>query len=1201
MKLQVVIKILLASLVLGACSPKVSERFPHEGKKEWTPQEAPIDLNVSEEEFLAIDLNAKFKNLESKDLGLVEEIMFSLKPFVLNSRFIENTKFNTARMGQAVNLFNRAYFRLLSQEKISQKLLEVRASYLATIFSGCSRDLKSDCYHLSRSNTSPLLTDNWTSPLLVRLVRINEDQIEAELARAKGVENCVKESQTCRNLIEERYKILAAAMKTQRVRTVNPEFSFAYMKYARAFASLTEYWKARSETAAMANSNSSVAVEDFSLGYLNDVHGKVFESMIAKYNPKDIKDPEFSEFVENFNPWQYSSRKSDIFRHGIRKIFSLAAQCCIYSDPAKTKLSPSFVSALTESQTEKDETYPSLRQIIEQVQNSGNGDVLTRLGLAGDAAKILSSSGTLDETFYVVDRLYRGHLETSEANMILRQLNQAKVRRDLSERVALYARFQLLNMIDETNRFMAGIYNTKGLPSDKMFEMALTESRYLSSRWLAFLSRMDLLNKFVGSYFKSLSTTDEERKSYEKVNQLVQGLNRNIHYLSIYPNMYVLNYYLVKMKGSISISVWWRKEPIQVDAGTVLNAFFSGGMQPWLKFGEDSLALPKEMILYSLYYGLKTNTFETFVRFAEEGGENNDFFSQIFSKYIEETLRGAEEQYLEIKRNALRYPTAYALADQMCSYETGFNLDGVKVQAFGPRVDIPITQLAQLNYSGFGSEGVSTTLASLLTSGQELASEFRGDIDEKVTYLNAMISIVESHLLKTGKIEKLGQSHKDLDQGRALIKSLEKIKNSVLAEFVGKSQKIADCMIHLKEVERRRANRLYEEERKYLGWVHDIMAPLNEITDGNQLLAKGEELNKTHFKGKSRFDGIDGRSYVMSRFDLYMRMKERIEKDVFLNPLDEETKVYGDSLGRYLKPRRVSVYIPPGIEEMELVRRGRADGISFEWVADKNEFIRKGMSALSGTSDALIRWAEYSKADLSLENYLSSMIEFYLLSEDKTFRADSCEDKACEQSLALAPRDLVDVYLKMLSSYTMDAFDVKNYADFSRDGKKDRSFFDKLFVEENTRNSIPLFEGLMRRMYADSGIRFETAGHVGTAFEVAKTLNNIFTLIFEPDESLKTSLAATYGDRANRTLRKVKDLFSYIQGLEKDASAHSEELAVMSRPIFIENGQAFSWDQKNAGLVFDQGVQDLNYLIDDFSQRTGDLFGTRKALSDKGQ
>jgi hypothetical protein len=689
----------------------------------------------------------------------------------------------------------------------------------------------------------------------------------------------------------------------------------------------------------------------------------------------------------------------------------------------------------------------------------------------------------------------------------------------------------------------------------------------------------------MGSYFKGQNLFSDE---FNETTRLIKSVNRNIHYLSVYPNMIVMTYFLSKMKGSITVNTWWGT--ITINADTILDAFFDGGMAtPWFRFGKDPEPLDRQMLLFGWEYMLSTDALKEFS--TKDGAESQDerakFFDLVFSKYLDDNIHDLRKQVNEYDRSFFG-STNYGGMNAVCDYELGRSSNP-------PAIQLTLTDLSRYTYGGMGMNGVNLLLTKFHKEPGDAFKVLRSQIDSRLTYMRSLIDIVEFDLIRRGKIQKAGDAHADTAKGYAMIAELNQIKTYIARSFFNNHKRYFDCSLKLQEVERRRMNRLYEEERKHLGEIFELMKPLLAITDPAARAAKVAEINANYFRKEGsgyRFDSINDLTYRMSKYDMLKRMQRRIESDIFRSASEAERALYQGRDADYYKSRRVTVIEPSGIERDPMVDKQLNNSIFLNGAtaADKETFIKDGMAALNGKKDSFIEWHSQRNADVGLMNYLTTLVEFYLLGpvqdgDGKVYQATK--------------EELTDAFIRIMASYSMDEFDVYASKELANDGRFDRAFFqDKLF--EANGNRLPFFYQLMVQVKGFAGVKLEFSEYNFQAQEAltfAQTLNNLRPFVFLPSDIVKTSVKRRYGDRAHAEFRKVGELFEYLKKVEREGRDMARFDSRLSLPFYLEGGQPVTWHTGSNLLVDVTKANDFKINLDDFSRRTGDFFETKAKVA----
>jgi len=1155
MKTMNALRIFVAvSLFMGlACSPKNQPRQVHENKREWTPTVTPDDPSVDATDFGTFNMSKAYADLKNNDAAAqMKNILLPLSSFVLNQRVVEAPRFRTSKLTQMIHVFHQAFLAGLDRGDQSASFLAIKQKYYQTLFAGCSRDLRRDCV-----NSSLFANDARLMRIMTRLAHELDVTIESELKIHGTPAQCIEKSVACRDAIEERYRRLAMA-NLNKNKNDDSEFSFAYLKFARLFAALLDYDKK--------NSNREP-------GYIAEVHGKIFEMIIARYNPKSMTNGEFKTFVENFNPWVYSQKKADTFQYGTKIMFKFGAECCLYQDAEKRVLSEAVKSAIAESQKDSDSFGPSFLQMVKEIRTKLGDQVFTNLGMGSEIAQLENiNSSFYNEYFLVVDRLFRGHLNSSEVEMVLRNTPSARTKEQLPAVISTYMKIYLIHMVAETNTFMTGIY-TSNIASDKVFEEAVSRSRELTSRWHNIQSQIDLLERVMGSYFKGQNLFSGP---FVETTRLIKSVNRNIHYVSVWPNQIVMNYFLAKMKGKIVVNTWWGR--LEINADTILDAFFDGMVvNPWFRFGKDAESLDRQMLLYGWDYMLSTGTLK--------GIDREKFYELIFTKYVDDNLHDLRKRINEFQRGTFGNFN-YGNIDALCDYE-------LENKRFPPSIKISFLELNRYTYSGLGENGTNILMNKLLGEPAAAISYYRDEADKRLIYIKSMIELVEANMRREGASPET--IAKVTAKGHETLAEFEKLKIQVAKLFVPKHERLFECALRLQEVERRRANRLYDEERAHLGQVFDLIRPLVAIKDKGVLEARIKEINEKVFRAANsnyKFDAVSGLTYRMSRYDLLMRTKKRIESDIFTDLTTEEQRLYAASNAEYARPRSVSVFMPEGLVRDEMVTKETANTIyvNGDSDADREAFIRDGMAAFNGKTGSFVEWQGQRANDRGLTYYLHSLMEFYLLGPVTDEQG---------QKYSVTADQLANAFVKIYASYTLDEMDIKNSLEFKNDGRFDRTFFANTFFEENG-TRLPFFYDLMLQSKGRAGTNIEGRGEGSSAaldaYLFAQSLNSTRTFVFPPSPSIEATVKKNYGDRANSAFQRLNELFDHLAKVEKETGDVARLDPRLRMPFYLQEGRAVVWYSPNAPMVDVLKRNDLKIAIDDFARRTDNFYQTREKV-----
>ncbi|MGE3760461.1 MAG: hypothetical protein AB7H97_22035, partial [Pseudobdellovibrionaceae bacterium] len=538
--------ILLCSMAAGltACPVKNRPRQTHENEKAWKPTHTPVDENVSAAAFATVDTKKMYQQLKSPDAAKNElSILKNLSRFVLNAKFVENSKFRTDRMREIINLFNRAFLPMLDRRDQSPEFLKIKLDYWATVNAGCSEDMRTGC-----DNIDLFRDDAYFARIMVRFAQDYDAELATELAKFKDANDCIKDSKTCRGLLVERYRRLAMATG-KRNAYEDKEYALSYMKHARVFAMLI----AQERKAGKGQS------------YLAQVHSKIFESIIMHYDPKGTCTAEFSALVEAFSPWTFSLKKADLFELGTKKMFEFGSRCSLYKNKVKAELSDSVKKAIADTQRETDSLGNSFYDKVSKIPDS----YFINMGMGAEIAQLRNlNSSFYNEYFLAVDRLYREHLRPPEIEMILHNAPINRTVTVLPKTIETYLKVYMLDMVMQTNLHMNAIFN-RGIDSDNLFNVARDEASQMKTKWSELQTQADQLERAMTGFFRGVNRFD---RVTDQTRSMVKSINRNIHYLSAYPAMIVMTYFLTKAKGNIVYK--YEGKEVTIPASSILEGVY---------------------------------------------------------------------------------------------------------------------------------------------------------------------------------------------------------------------------------------------------------------------------------------------------------------------------------------------------------------------------------------------------------------------------------------------------------------------------------------------------------------------------------------------------------------------------------------------------------------------------------------------------
>ncbi len=1174
-------KILLALLIVGvsACTPKPQQRMPHEPKKDWGGKEKVGEtVAVTTQDFNKLDLVALDKASSGPAERLEQDVLRVLSPFVWNPEFISlPANQRDGRIERAISILHLSFARAL---KVKGALTEEQArthftQFENAIFSECQGDLRRGCINASLLATSPD-----TSQLLYFAAIAEEAKLDKEIEAAGSAAKCVELSEFCRTMIHLRYRRLAMALMLKRNREIDEDVNFAFMKYARVLSVLVKKG------------------ED--VGYLNATYTSIFEKLIARYTPKNPDNPEFRKFIENFIPWNFSNNKMDEFRSGSKALFDLAAQCCLYEDAKRTKLSPSIEKAIEESQKEADPLRLTFYQMVTKILGSSEANtpnILSDLGMNADIPRISNlKSGFYNEYFFLIDRLFNDHLDSNQAMKILERTNPERLEKEFLNVLLAYMRVHLANLTLDTTDFMTKIYNSSTVSSDQLFQEAITVSKELSTRWMRTQTQLALLDGFMRSYYNRSAKLSP---AFVKASRIMRSFNRNVHYLSVYPNMIGMTYFLAKKQGVITARSWWG-ETFEIKPETVVEDLFEGNFtMPWFKFSADTLTVSRERLLLAFYYALKTRALDTFA--VEENdksqSDRSKFFELTIGKYLEKDLRLAQKSYENLERLVMNTP-AFTKLQNICTYEAS---DAAKVDP-SLSMDINLGELGNYTYTGQSDNGINEPMVKFLSG--EIGTEITRILQQaepRRVFSRAVIALVEDHLKVSGETTNPEALQKELAKMRAIVSEVETHERRLLTAFMKYRKKFFDCSRQLYNVELHRSYRIYEEERKYLGRAHDLLTQINTLPPSAERTAKTKEFNETYYTAAgAKFDSLQSDGFKFSKYDFLMRVRSYVEQDIFAKPSEQDLKLFkerglsAEDVARMTRRRPVRVIVPPGIERADMYAKAEAQTV--DYVEIKEEFIRNGMKIFSGKPGAFAEWISQADQIVRFKRYLDTIIDLYLMGNIGVNGQEVglCQEAGCVKQIYIEGKEILDTFKSIIEMFNLTSVDIELAPVFGVDGRTAVEKLEDFVLEQQSLKSDPLLKYISKRIYDRTGFD----GGSSSLLQRGRTMGAMLTTegekIFEPDESFAETLVNIYTQPIFRIMSRGTDLLNLMPALENDPSWK----AMLDIKLRVEDGRVISFKTNRGSQAYDiidkQILSDFKTNSADYSHITSDMFGTKK-------
>lgn len=1144
----------LSTQFLLACAKRDVPVTVHEGpvvgdEVVLAPQGPSVDLSALASLKLET-LSAKIEASNKKGgtpIPSTEKIstLKALEVYVLNRSVLEDPRaINTKSMRAALTVF------MTTLEDLAANHPEAAAPWIEkariAIESGCDGDMKG-C-----ENLRFFRSDVGSAKVMELAAKSLDKEIDAQETG----------SQRRDELIRLYYRRLSVAFEL-RNQIADPQFEFAYLSRAADYA----------EAFGRAEKNSRERE-------LLARHAEVFEMILNRFNP-DLSEPafraSFENFVNAFSPWNYSRRVENPFGQAATRMLSLAAGNFLYDGKTST-LSKSLVESIKRSQEiSKDAGNDPLDSIDDSFAVITNALKTQESGIWKNL--LLSDSIPRDEYFFMIDRVFGDHLTPDDASEIWR--GSRRNQKALLTAAEQYIKIQIAGQIVRTNRYMSSIYSNKEWSSATLFQKAVEKSYPISTQWNQLLSRIDRVQLFLDRNLKAsddaFSTTE-----FKSVNQMLTSVRRNIKFLSVYPNMMLMAYFMAEVKFKLDIMTFFGKW--EIDSATIISWFFDGKMGPLFNFGNDGEALKRIETLYAFLFALKTETFKAFSVSETKKLDVPRFFEVVIGKFLDSDRLDLEVA-LESIRKDMRQSNSMATFLQVCRQDREILAQGGKVGQKGATLAIDFGQLSNGVYvgasTGYGSDAMRFYNGNLVERVQALNDSLRRKLD----FVSIMVGLLEKHLEKSGMDEASRLSvQKQID---SYLNNVRGLQTEYLTEIARWNKTLSSCIDQALTVEIDRQNDLLELEIRHLRQVWKLMKAARSTGESAGLTQASEYLKSTlglselgsavNYKPVSQ---ITADEYVYAELDVLLRMRQHL-KTVAPN---------------------VRVLMPSDLTDTGYWRDRKQIAISFK--DNEEEFVREALRSFNESYASYVRWLNTTSDAEIFSNRLKLLVELYKLGSFQVFNTTdaSCQGKP---NITECPRTNFQVSAKDIVNETANAVSFLSLTENGGKLKKDTTYLqllgatarwnkDKLkrFTLDSKGDPISLYETVYKAL-----VENETALNEVRDFNT--TERSVGHFLFSPEAEFKNILGRGFSPIVDQHFSRIKALEEAIRAREK---ADAKAGRVLEYAYEIREGRIISTPMDTEGGVpvylARQQIEDANTRRMLFDRETSGAFAAKKSTTE---
>ncbi len=1065
---------------ISACSFKKSDRGLNE-------EAQPTNLTISTDdkaaprsagtEVVASVQNLDLKSIFDKTSAIATEadaigVIDALEKSTVNASVWNDPKLRVAdNVVTSLSYYNWAVIRLIEIAPDSQQTAAVIERYQKMAMAGCSDEL-TNC-----QNILWLRKDPRSSKVIEMIVTLLDKKMDAQ---------CKTD---CASSLKQYYDLLAASFDMQN-HFANPTLEFLYLKRASQFAAV-------SKSGPEQNSD-----------FLKR-HGRIFENLMAQH-PADAKDEKFAAFVKAFQPWTFSHLTANNFPYGAEKMFSFAALHYVYGEGKKT-LNPDLRAAINSSQESDDKTGPSFKKSLQTLLSDARSKEVFK-GLNFDTSSI-QGDDFYNEYFFMIDRLYRGHLNLEEAGSLWQgsQQDQKKLMKTLDS----YIKIELVKRIVKTNQYLGDIFLQKGIKNDDLFKQAIQKSEPLTKEWDVMGSQMDRIAIFLGQQRGS----GENALNLKEAQSLIESVKRNAKFISVYPNMMLLGYFMIGADAKFKFTSWSGRE-FEVDPTTIMDYMLDGGLgDPWFLFGGDTAPLNKTELIYAFHYALNAGAFETFASIKDSKGlqiiDRVSFFQKALKKTILNDFGRLKDALAKLQTPTNTISDYSALMD-VCENESKNNKNYQTL--------MKLDELQYFSIFGTKGKGLIGSALSLFDPMNEFAA-VRDTYELRLTQLKAMMEPLQANMdrlnLPSAEIKKMkAQLQTDLDE-------LENIKRDFLKEAVTQYRSLSACTGRLIWIERERESQIFTAETNYLGQVYDAMTTLKGLS-GEDRKKKAAELTKSLEMGEG--ESIETESYVFSRWNLlsrFARFSSALKPTVnFVEP-DSTTK---DSLKSQVR-------------QITFISKSSGEVLSRE------AFINNGMTQLNSQSGSMVAWLQDIATLNTWNTELSTAVSLYKMGFDTDLYKDP--------KTSLSAGEIIDLALETASFVNIQETEKIWLKKMSQNELIPR---DKIrgFLFDTTETE---FRGILDTAYMQVT---DVTGDLKEAARHAMAFTNKGRLLFPMPEKIETAINAKYKRFVTRSEEIIKNFDDAIEAKQKKLDLKNLQITYrldgqgtsVYTPNLIDNGSS---------------------------------------------
>ena len=891
---------------------------------------------------------------------------------------------------------------------------------------------------------------------------------------------------------------------------------------------------------------------------------RLLQNIWAGFDPKSVDKARVDSLMRHFQ-WNIS-RRTDAVTAGMDKTLALAVNEYMYQDTTKEKVTSTFSEQVDAIQKGKDEVFGvGIETIYDRIKEGKSKGIFQNLGLV--ATEPDSTYLPADEYMYLIDRIYYGHFNTSDAQSFWAHTSRNRQR--ILEAASKFVRIQIANRIVWTNEQMNAFFKSEADEYDSLIPLliaAVNNAGKMAATWDSTRDSILRVENFVASLYGNVDLDKLlDTHPYKSFHKSMSDLPHNTKMFSVYPNMMMLVYVMAKNNFNAKIRTFWGAE-YTITASQVVKIFFIDVMSPWFSFGTDKNPLTKIELLYAMHFALQTETFKAFQDIPNITVTDSEFFAEITDKLTQD-LRIELEDASHVLRAHFETNTKL-LRDGMAACREEKRLGPIEDEqnaANGTNEILPRSYVRAFAYEGMtgmlanGFNGVSGTplgaMAHLYSAvGLKLSpilANMRTKSDERLLYIENLYQMIDFYLEETtpaSEREQVRANFRAVYEAR--LRGMLQYRDLLLARAHKAIDDIGDCDTVLFKHEVALKNKLYQMEEAYLSSVYNNLTELKEMAAQGRVAeadAKIVALNLAMAPTEKGLppvyvanQGLDryvhaGEAfyYKYYKLDSKLRMRRHLMQ---IAPATEVTLPNFDKVPEYANQT------PTPLQPILPTADTPADQLPAALAEAKANFIDDGMRLFAANLNSAKGETPYFMLDK-----LTLLAQLYRLGPVSKLGAKGCQGDQCLQVTA---EDIIRESIGLLKLSDTTKYDEKILVWKTSEQKHDDEYWGELAMEVGSRRQLGLLDLTLQRVFTDdmdANSKPLVNGNVTSYFQTKAveywtTEKSVGNYLFKPRENVTQMIKANYTGYVQDYENKVLEFITTYKKLRSDPELNITQL-----------------------------------------------------------